>query len=68
MSHTGIDAFLKYQNSDYKLLQLHFHTPAEHRIDDKLYKAEVHLVHQVCQKRPIVVSKETYCSVKRDLL
>ena len=29
MSHAGIDAFLKYQNSDYKSLKLHFHTPIE---------------------------------------
>ena len=32
--------------AEYKLLQFHFHTPAEHQIQGKEYPAELHLVHQ----------------------
>lgn len=52
---SGIQGFLTYQNNDYKLLQFHFHTPSEHRIDDTLYKAEVHFVHQSAAGKYLVV-------------
>jgi carbonic anhydrase len=29
----------------YEILQFHFHSPAEHTIDGKLYDAELHIVH-----------------------
>lgn len=51
----GVGGYLTYQNTDYKLLQFHFHTPSEHRIDDTLYKAEVHLVHQSAAGKYLVV-------------
>ena len=47
--------FFTYQNVDYKLLQFNFHTPSEHRLDDTLYKAEVHLVHQSAAGKYLVV-------------
>ena len=46
MGVADASGFFTYQNVDYKLLQFHFHTPSEHRLDDALSKAEVHLVHQ----------------------
>jgi carbonic anhydrase len=30
----------------YELLQFHFHTPSEHRVDGREYPAELHLVHR----------------------
>ncbi|EPS73716.1 hypothetical protein M569_01041, partial [Genlisea aurea] len=30
---------------EYKLRQMHFHSPSEHRIDGKRYAAELHMVH-----------------------
>lgn len=30
----------------YELLQFHFHTPSEHKVDGKAYPAEVHFVHR----------------------
>eukprot|EP00924_Labyrinthula_sp_SR-Ha-C_P006805 maker-scaffold_8-snap-gene-1.40-mRNA-1 protein AED:0.04 eAED:0.04 QI:366/1/1/1/1/1/5/415/237 len=33
-------------DTDYYLIQFHFHSPAEHRIDNKLPMLELHLVHQ----------------------
>lgn len=32
--------------AEYKLLQFHFHTPAEHQLQGKKFPAELHLVHQ----------------------
>jgi carbonic anhydrase len=32
--------------STYRLLQFHWHVPAEHRVDGRLYPMELHLVHQ----------------------
>lgn len=35
-----------YDGDQYNLLQLHFHSPSEHKLDGKFYDAEMHLVHQ----------------------
>ena len=37
---------LVYQNKQYNLVQLHFHTPSETHIDGKIYPMEMHLVHE----------------------
>ncbi len=34
-----------YKNTQYNLIQLHFHTPSENMINDKQYPMEMHLVH-----------------------
>ncbi len=39
----------------YRLLQVHWHTPAEHTVDGKDYAAEVHLVHIGADNQLLVV-------------
>jgi len=36
---------LAIKGKTYKLVQFHFHTPAEHAIDSKIFDMEMHLVH-----------------------
>lgn len=41
---------------DYRLLQLHFHTPSEEKIDGKSYPLVAHLVHKSAQGNLAVVA------------
>ena len=45
-THGHAGGYLTYQNNDYKLLELVFRTPSEHRVDDEYKAGEIHLVHQ----------------------
>ena len=45
-THGYAGGYLTYQNNDYKLLELVFRTPSEHRVDDEYKAGEIHLVHQ----------------------
>jgi carbonic anhydrase len=38
--------FLRVDQHDYRMLQLHFHEPAEHHLDGIIYPMEVHFVHK----------------------
>lgn len=38
--------YVNYNNSQYNLLQIHFHSPSEHTIGGGYFDAEVHLVHK----------------------
>jgi carbonic anhydrase len=40
------DYITSYNGHDYKLLQYHVHSPAEHQVNGKIYNAEVHFVHK----------------------
>ena len=48
ISDNGVLAFMEQNNSlsQYELLEFHFHAPAEHSFNGKLYDVELHLVHQ----------------------
>lgn len=37
---------ISFKNVQYKLVQIHFHTPSENKINGKMYPLEMHLVHQ----------------------
>lgn len=37
---------IRYKNDIYYLKQIHFHEPAEHKINGLIYPIEIHLVHQ----------------------
>ena len=42
----SLDAYVFYDGKKFKLLQFHFHTPSENRLDGDAFASEVHLVHQ----------------------
>jgi carbonic anhydrase len=35
-----------YDEAEYTMIQLHFHSPSEHSLQGKFYPAEMHMVHQ----------------------
>ena len=41
-----VEGSLVYQGLTYKLINFHFHTPSEHRINKEHYPVEMHMVHQ----------------------
>ncbi|KAG6899077.1 hypothetical protein C0993_001107 [Termitomyces sp. T159_Od127] len=43
---------LKAGTEEYQLVQFHFHTPAEHRIDDEFFPLEMHFVFQAAGAKP----------------
>ena len=45
-----------FDEKKYQLVQFHFHTPSEHKIDTEHYPMEVHLVHQGVDSTYLVVS------------
>lgn len=47
---------IRYDGSDYELLQMHAHTPAEHTIAGVAPAAELHLVHSGDDGKPLVLS------------
>ena len=46
---------LKYQGTEYTLLQLHFHAPAEHTVSSGLGAAELHMVHKSSDGKLLVL-------------
>lgn len=49
--HTLIEKIVEpkalwFNETNYSLLQFHFHTPSEHHVNDKAYPMEIHFVHQ----------------------
>lgn len=38
-------SYVSFNDEDYQLVQLHFHTPSENQLNSKSYPAEVHMVH-----------------------
>ena len=48
-------AAVSISGTDYKVLQFHFHTPSEEKIDGKTFPLVAHLVHRDAQGRLAVV-------------
>jgi carbonic anhydrase len=48
-------ANLHVKDETYRLLQFHFHTPSEHRLDGEAFPMEMHLVHQADDGEQLVV-------------
>ncbi len=47
--------FLNYKGKNYELLQFHFHTPSENRVDGKAYASEMHMVHKASDGSLLVI-------------
>ncbi|KAF8067645.1 alpha carbonic anhydrase [Lyophyllum atratum] len=45
-----------FGGTTYPLVQFHFHTPSEHRIEDEYFPLEVHFVHQAADGARLVLS------------
>lgn len=49
------ETHLTYEGSEYKLLQIHFHSPSEHTFSGGYYSAEAHLVHKNVHSNALLV-------------
>lgn len=47
---------IKFNNKEYRLLQMHFHTPSENHIEGKSYPMEAHLVHRDSKNNLLVLA------------
>lgn len=56
--------YIEFNQDRYALVQFHFHTPSEHRIDGKSFPMEMHLVHQDAIGRMLVVAVMINVSAK----
>ena len=52
---TGAAGELKIADETFKLANLHFHTPSEHRLNKEHYPVEMHMVHQDASNQTAVV-------------
>lgn len=48
--------YVTINNKRYDLVQIHFHTPSEHHVNDKAYPLEAHLVHKNKKGNRVVIS------------
>jgi len=44
-SATSYNSYISISGEEYRLLQVHFHSPSEHQVNGKPYPMEAHLVH-----------------------
>jgi len=49
------DGEIRVGNRVYRLVQFHFHTPAEHEVDEQRFPMEMHLVHKGADSSTLVV-------------
>lgn len=49
------DNIVKYEGKEYKLIQFHFHSPAEHTINGVRYPLEIHAVHHCEETNDFIV-------------
>ena len=49
------DAEIRVGDRVYRLVQFHFHTPAEHEVDEQQFPMEMHLVHKAADGSTLVV-------------
>ncbi|KAF5333786.1 hypothetical protein D9758_017178 [Tetrapyrgos nigripes] len=50
-----IDGMTTFSGKTYHLIQYHFHTPSEHRIENEYYPLEMHMVHEADDGEHIVI-------------
>ena len=56
VTNGGADDYVRIGDTDWKLLQLHFHTPGEHLIDGRSFPMEVQFVHQAADGRIAIIA------------
>lgn len=49
------DGEIRVGDRVYRLVQFHFHTPAEHEVDEQRFPMEMHLVHKAADSSTLVV-------------
>jgi carbonic anhydrase len=49
------DAEIRVGDRTYRLVQFHWHTPAEHEVDEVRYPMEMHLVHKAADSSTLVI-------------
>jgi len=49
------DAEIRVGDRVYRLVQFHFHTPAEHEVDEQQFPMEMHLVHKAADSSTLVI-------------
>ncbi len=49
------DGEIRVGNRVYRLVQFHFHTPAEHEVDEQRFPMEMHLVHKAADSSTLVI-------------
>lgn len=42
----GVSETIRFNNEEFKLIQFHFHTPSENKLNGQSYPLEIHFVHQ----------------------
>ena len=52
---TSGDAEVRVGDRPYRLVQFHWHTPAEHEVDEQRYPMEMHLVHSAADGSTLVI-------------
>lgn len=55
VTNSDSNYLLKYNGHVFRLFQYHFHKPAEHTIDGKTYKYELHMVHKDVESNEYIV-------------
>ncbi len=51
-----VSKYIEIEKKHYKLTEFHFHLPSEHSINNKIYDAELHFVHQDKNNNIVVVA------------
>ncbi|MDH4262475.1 MAG: carbonic anhydrase family protein [Spirochaetia bacterium] len=60
--------FITVENGKYELVQFHFHTPSENKINGKSFPLELHLVHKNSQGELTVIGVMFEEGVKNDII
>ena len=52
----SVSPVINYEGKNYQLLQFHFHTPSENRIDGHASASEMHIVHKASDGSLLVIA------------
>lgn len=49
------ESYIRFNRNEYRLIQFHFHTPAEHSVEGRICEMECHLVHHCASRGEFLV-------------